>query len=124
YWQVVRAQELAALGQEQYGRAIRLNPTRGEIRTSDDFAIAANKLSYLVFANPKEIKNVHQEADLLASLLDVDSASVSALLSLEDRYWVPIKSQVDRKTKEKIEPLKIPGVGFQEQYVRYYPEAS
>lgn len=123
YWQIVRAQELAELGQAQYGRAIKLNPTRGEIRTADGFAIAANKLSYLVFANPKEVKSVHQEAETLASLLDVDSASVSALLSL-NRFWVPIKSHVDRRDKEKIEPLNIPGIGFQEQYIRFYPEAS
>lgn len=123
YWQVVRAQELAALGQEQYGRSVRLDPTRGEIRTSDNFAIAANKLSYLVFANPKEVEDVVSQSELLADLLDTETASISALLSL-DRYWVALKSHVDRKDKEKIETLKIPGVGFQEQYVRYYPEAS
>jgi len=123
YWQVVRAQELSAMGQEQYGRAIRLNPVRGEIMTSDGFSVAANKISYLVFANPKEIKNVQQEARLLAKTLDVDEASVSAALSL-DRYWVPLKSHLDKKDKEAIEVMKIPGVGFQEQYVRFYPEAS
>ena len=123
YWQVVRAEELAGMGEDQYGRVIKLDPRRGQIMTSDGFAIVANKLSYLVFVNPKEVKNIETESELLTSLLDTDYASVSALLSL-DRFWVPIKSKVDRKTKEKIESLKIPGVGFQEQYVRYYPEAS
>ena len=123
YWQVVRAQELADLGQAQYGSVMKLNPTRGEIMTSDGYAIAANKLSYLAFANPKEVKNVGEEAEQLSSLLHTDTASVSALLSL-NRYWVPLKLHVDRTDKEKIEALKIPGVGFQEQYVRFYPEAS
>lgn len=124
YWQVVRAEELAGMGQNQYGRIIKLDPRRGEIITSDGYSIVANKLSYLVFVNPKEVKNREQESELLSSLLDTDYASVSALLALNDRYWVAIKSKVDRQTKEKIESLKIPGVGFQEQYVRYYPEAS
>ncbi|HSA83442.1 MAG TPA: penicillin-binding protein 2 [Patescibacteria group bacterium] len=123
YWQVVRASELAAMGEAQYGRSILLNPTRGQIFTSDHFSIAANKLSYLVFANPKEVTDIAAQSAQLARLLDVDQASVSAVLSL-DRFWVPIKNNVDRKTKEAIEPLKLPGVGFQEQYVRYYPEAS
>ncbi|HZE87043.1 MAG TPA: penicillin-binding protein 2 [Methylomirabilota bacterium] len=123
YWQVVRAEELAALGQDQYGRIVKLNPQRGEIITSDGFAIAANKLSYLVFANPKEIKDVNEESAVLSTLLDEDTASISALLSL-NRYWVALKSHVDRQTKEKIEPLHIPGVGFEEQTVRFYPEAS
>ena len=124
YWQVVRAQELAAIGQEQYGQAIKLQPQRGEIMTSDGFAIAANKLTYLVFANPKEVKNVKQQSDQLASLLKMDSATVSAQLSLKNKFWVPIKSGVDHKLKDKVENAKIPGVGFQEEYGRYYPEAS
>ncbi len=35
YWQVVRASELAALGESQYGSHIELTPLRGEIRTAD-----------------------------------------------------------------------------------------
>src|SRR5207253_2116389 len=81
YWQVVRAQELATMGQEQYGRTIKLNPTRGQIMTSDGYAIAANKISYLVFANPKEVKNVSQESELLSSILSTDTATMSSLLS-------------------------------------------
>ncbi len=124
YWQVVKAQELAAIGQAQYGRAIKLQPQRGEILTSDGFAVAANKLTYLVFANPKEVKDVKQQSEQLAYLLKMDSATISAQLSLKDKFWVPIKSNVDHNMKDKIERAKIPGVGFQEQYVRFYPEAS
>lgn len=49
YWQIVRAQELAELGDLQYGQFIKQVPKRGEIQTSDGFPIAANKLTYLVF---------------------------------------------------------------------------
>lgn len=124
YWQVVRAQELTALGQAQYGRQIKLTPIRGEILTSDGFAIAANKLSYLVFANPKEVKNPEQQAEILSPFLKMESATLSALLNLDDKYWVPLKPQVDRVTKEKIQSLKVPGIGFEEQAIRFYPEAS
>ncbi len=123
YWQVVRAEELSTMGQSQYGTNIRLLPERGEIKTSDGFSIAANRLSYLVFANPKEIKDIDYTSDRLAKLLEIDSASVSAALS-QNRFWVPIKPNVDNKTKEVVEKLKLPGVGFEEQYVRFYPEAS
>ena len=123
YWQVVRASELQLIAQAQYGRQISLTATRGEIRTSDNYAIVANKLSYLVFANPKEIKNKKEISDKLASILEIESASVSAQLSL-DRFWVPVKNTVDQKIKDEIEPLKLPGVGFQEQLKRFYPEAS
>lgn len=123
YWQIVRAQELAEMGRAQYGKEITLTPKRGEIFTSDGFAIAANKLSYLVFANPKEIKDVKHQSEVLGSLLSMDTATVSAALS-RDKFWVPLKSHVNQDARDKIEPIKIPGVGFEEQAERFYPEAS
>jgi cell division protein FtsI/penicillin-binding protein 2 len=123
YWQVVRAQELASLGQAQYDQQTILTAERGEIKTSDDFSLAANKLAYLVFANPKEVKDKQKESDELEKLIDVKSSTVSALLSL-NRFWVPLKPIVTNDTKEKIEAKNLPGVGFEERKVRFYPEAS
>lgn len=123
YWQVVKASELSLLGQSQYGRAIKVLPQRGEIRTSDNFPIATNKISYLVFANPKEIKDKEKNSSILSRALDVDRASISAKLSL-DKFWVPLKSGIDTMEKEEISKLNLPGVGFEKQFLRFYPEAS
>ena len=123
YWQVVRASELQILGDAQYGRQISLPAIRGEIKTSDDFTIVANKPSFLIFANPKVIKDRDEMADKLSPILKTDAASISAQLKL-DRFWVPLKSGVEEKEKETIEPLKLPGIGFQEGTTRFYPEAS
>src|SRR5437868_3570125 len=76
YWQVVRAAELSQLGQAQYGKSIKLLPDRGEILTSDSYAITANKLAYLVFANPKEVKDANTEAGALSQILQSDSATI------------------------------------------------
>lgn len=123
YWQVVKADELTNLGQSQYGSLITIYPKRGDIQTSDGFPLVTNRLSYLVFANPKEVKSKDTIASLLAPLLDISQASLSARLSL-DGYWVSLKSGITNSTKEAIEKLNIPGVGFQEDYARLYPEAS
>ena len=123
YWQVVKASELSLLGQQQYGTTTTITPRRGEIETSDGFPIAANKITYQVFANPKEIGNKGEVAAILASTLQVDIATISASLAL-NKFWVPIKSNVDAKTKQQLEQLKLPGVGFNDQYQRFYPEAS
>ena len=123
YWQVVRAQELTSLGEAQYGWQIKLTPKRGEILTSDGFPIAANRLTYLVFANPKEMKKKEQAATLLSSALNLDKASISAELSLE-RYWVPLATQVESAKKDKVASLNLTGIGFEQQTVRMYPEAS
>lgn len=128
YWQVVRASELNALGIAQYGRDLSLPAERGLIKTSDEFSIAANKVSYLLFANPKEIKDKKVLSEQLVSVLKkdeplIDEASISAKI-LSDRFWVGLKNNVNEDEKEKIETLNIPGVGFQEHAARFYPEAS
>lgn len=123
YWQVVRAQDLSLLGQTQYERPHQMLSERGEIKTSDGFIIVANKISYLVFANPKEIKDKKKTSIVLSSALRINQASISSQLSL-DKYWVSLKTGVDTKDKKEIENLHIAGVGFEKTYERFYPEAS
>ncbi len=123
YWQIVKADELTSMGRSQYGQTITVEPERGKIKTSDGFPIAANKVSYLVFANPKEVSNKTKASKELSEILKVKDASISASLSL-DRVWVPIAQRIDTDTKDKIDKLNIPGVGFERQYSRFYPEAS
>jgi cell division protein FtsI/penicillin-binding protein 2 len=123
YWQVVKAEMLSELAKSQYGYLRKITPKRGEIKTSDGFPIVANKVSYLLFINPTEIKDKNQTIQTLSSLLDITKASISAQL-LPDRFWVPIKSGITAQEKDKIEKIQIPGVGFEEHYTRFYPEAS
>lgn len=114
---------MKVLGENQYGRSIALQPERGEIRTSDGFPLVANKLSYLLFANPKVVDDPIKTTDTISLLLDMDPASISSQL-IYDRYWVPLAQGVTNDQKEKIESYELPGVGFDEQPTRFYPEAS
>ncbi len=123
YWQVVKAQELSTLGQLQYGRTVTVFPQRGEIKSSDGFPMVTNKISYLVFANPKEVKDKSKTINVLSQALSLDVASVSASLAL-DKFWVPLKSGIDTQTKARLDALNLPGIGFEQQYSRFYPEAS
>jgi len=123
YWQVVKADELSKLGQTQYGKSIKIEPIRGEIKTSDGFPIVANKISYLLYANPKEVSNKGEVSAYLAQKLSIDQASISAQLS-QDLFWVPLGRHLDSSKKEEIEKEKFKGLGFEQEFVRYYPEAS
>lgn len=123
HWQVIRAEDLAYLGSSQYGRLTKIEPERGEIKTSDGYRIAANTISYLVFANPKEVKNKKETSILLASVLSEDKASISAALS-KNLLWVPLKSNIDEDKKKEIDNLSLLGIGFEQNSMRFYPEAS
>ncbi len=123
YWQIVKAEELSGMAKSQYNGVIKVLPRRGEIKTSDGFPIVANKVSYLLYINPTEVKDKNKTIYTLSSLLDISIASVSSQL-IPDRLWVPIKSGIDAKKKEEIEKIKLPAIGFEERYARFYPEAS
>lgn len=123
YWQVVKAEMLSELAISQYTGVTKVPSLRGEIKSSDGFPIVANKISYLVFANPKEIKEKDRTLDKLLSVVEIDKASVSASFTRE-RLWVQVKSEVSVEVKENIEKINIPGIGFEQRYTRFYPEAS
>ncbi len=123
YWQVVKADELSQLGQSQYGSLVTIQQKRGDILASDGFPLATSRLSYLVFANPKEIASKDAVSNMLSPILGIDSASISARLSLGG-FWISLESGIDTKTKDAIDALHIPGIGFEDQYARFYPEAS
>ena len=123
YWQVVRSSDLSLLGQTQYERSLQITPERGDIKTSDNFPVVTNKISYLAFVNPKQIKDKKKTSIFLSSKLGVKEALVSSQLSL-DKFWVPLKTGLSVKEKEEIENLNVPGVGLEETYTRFYPEAS
>lgn len=123
YWQVVKAEMLSELAKSQYGGLVKIFPKRGEIKTSDSFPIVTNKVSYLLYINPTQIKDKNTTVRTLSSLLDMTTASISARL-LPNKLWVSIKEGIEASQKEKIEKMRIPGVGFEENYSRFYPEAS
>lgn len=123
YWQIVKAEELALMGQKQYGFSNIIPAKRGEIKTSDGFSLAANKISYLVYANPKVVEDKQAVSVKIADILNLDSASVSANLN-RDLFWIALAKDIEYEKKQEIENLKIPGVGFEERFSRFYPEAS
>src|SRR5205085_1957568 len=111
YYQIAKAEEFSAMGQAQYALQLEIPPRRGEIQTSDNFPIVTNKISYLVYANPKEIKDTGKTAAELSPIIKSDIASISAQLSL-DRVWVPLQANIDTSLKVQIDTLHIPGIGF------------
>lgn len=124
YWQIVKADELSALEQSQSSLNLQIPPIRGDILTSDNFPIVTNKMSYLVYADPQEVQNETTTAQLLASTLTIDVASISAQLDQHDKVWVPLAANIDNTTKQRVAALNLPGIDFQETPTRYYPEAS
>lgn len=123
YWQVVMADTLREEGQNQSRLTLASTAKRGDVLFSDKFPIATNKVSYLLYANPKKVDSFDNYATRLSPILGLDTASLSARLN-QDLYWVSLQSRLTYEKKQEIEALKLPALGFEQQTERDYPEAS
>lgn len=123
YWQVVRFEELREIGRAQNSETIPIPAVRGRILANDGFPLASNIISYLLYVNPKTIKDRKSVSERLGQVLNDDSASIAAKLA-QDLFWVKIAQSMSPDKKREIERLNIKGIGFQQEYSRFYPEAS
>jgi len=126
YWQIFKSAELKKQAAFQYGRSLSIPSPRGEIKSSDGFPLVTNQESYLVYVNPRLLPN---NPALLRSLTEILPASESAKRLLNDPdnsrlAWLPLSRQVDYKLRQTLEALNIPGMGFEVEPVRSYPEGS
>lgn len=152
YWQLVKSGSLSAAAESQHFYFLQIPSRRGEIKTSDGSALAASKTAYLLYAHLPELPaDKKAVADKLAEAVVTQVPLVSTLsaqlsekeqaelmetnrkdlatyflnrLSLGGAGWVNLYHFVSRPVRERIASLNIPGLGFENEDTRDYPEAS
>lgn len=133
YWQVVKGQDLSREAKGQYDSSQITTAPRGNIEAGDGSFWAIRMDSWVVFANAALIKDSPRHiAEILfpffvkdASRVDLaaEADRLEGLLKKKGSY-IPLEKRVDTDTKNNIQALKIGGLGFENQEVRFYPEAS
>ena len=123
YWQVIQAQSLSELGHAQSLETLEIPALRGQILASDNFPFATNTILYLAYTNPKLSRDKKVISEKIGKVLEVDPASLSAKLA-QNLFWVKLAENLDPVKKDEIAKLNLPGLGFEQQYSRFYPEAS
>lgn len=96
---------------------------RGKIFDVNGQPLAVNQVTYLLFSEQKKIKELDSVIRKIAPIIAMDQASIEAKINL-NAHWSPIKSGVTKQEKEQIINLGLTGLGFDEEYRRYYPESS
>jgi len=134
YLQIIRhsGYREESLGQHQLDREIL--QSRGEIfmhdyKNNELVPLVINRDMGLLFIVPKEIIDKEKTANDLAEALESDEvkreelkADILAKAGKPDDPYEPIRHKVEPETMEKIKNLKLPGVYFESELVRYYPE--
>lgn len=135
YWQIIRGKVLSYQARGQYESGRELTAPRGSILASDGTWLAARGEAYRIYAEPPKLSGVRKEIaeklapffvenpdDRVSLLTEIDR--IYSLLTKKETVWVPLKQRVSPDIKKNIEAMKIPGIGFERQEVRVYPEAS
>lgn len=121
YWQVIKAADLSEQATYQRQTVLEIPSPRGEIKSSDGFPLATNQQAYLMYVNPRLFSFSSKLAELLPAS---ESARLQQTSSYPNLYWFLISRRLSASLKDKITSLSLPGVGFESDPVRFYPEAS
>lgn len=136
YWQVIQAKSLQAEAENQYERTLTFSGSRGEIFTADKYPLVTNEPTYRLFAQPHlmTLPPDSVSKDLSQILAKQQTASSGAELKMRSEIfekitkpntkWIGLYPTVTNDSKQKIEALKIDGIGFDPYERRAYPEAS
>jgi len=85
--------------------------------------LAVNQTLYRLAIEPPKIKDKTDFINKIAPLLQIESASLEAKID-STKQWQLIKTALPKETMLKVAQLKQPGIIFEEESYRYYPEAS
>lgn len=124
FWQIIKGTELSGEARAQYNSSKVTSAARGNILASDGSFWAIRTEAWRVIANTRDLKESPRSlAGRLAPLISEDEGKLESLLT-KDGAWVPLKHKVSSEAKKNIEALRIPGIGFESEETRLYPEAS
>lgn len=123
YIQVLPNEKLSKLRDRQFETVVRLEPRRGDIVDRSGRELAATVAGYSLFADPQVIRGPRATARKLAPILRQPVQQILPKLQGERRFvWV--ERQLSREVRERIEKLKLPGLGFVEEGRRIYPHET
>lgn len=109
--------------QNPYLQYRKIQPQRGKILDRNNQPFALNKTSYLLYAEPKKIKERYKVVEQLHEVLGMEESTVEARLD-DSKDWVKIVAGVTKQQRDKLLKSRLGGIGFDDQFQRYYPEAS
>ena len=120
WWQVIQQPHLAEMALHQLAQHEDLPAERGEITDVNGELLATSVELQSIFATPPTVHDPAATAAVLASILDLDRATVLDRLD-SDGSWVWLKRRVTPAEAQRIRDLDLPGIGMLPETKRVYP---
>lgn len=146
YWQIIKGQELKEQGESQTLRRLENKGLRGQIYTSDQYLLVGNQKvydlkldkknfqgdqAYLAHKISQIVLEDHSQLREVNDLSTTDKESLRQAIEQEilDKFqsrgnWPKLIDKLSAENKAKIEALNNEYLYFDENYERFYPEAS
>ena len=122
---IMDRQFLLGQGDARSLRVLSIPAYRGMIIDREGAPLAVSTPVQSIWINPKTFAPDAQQLASLVPLLGLSSAQLSKRISgAHGREFVYLQRQLPPMFAKNIEALKIPGVNFQEEFKRYYPEGD
>jgi cell division protein FtsI (penicillin-binding protein 3) len=113
-------EHLRALARDQRVREITIPAERGTIYDRDRNDLAVSLPAVAVYANPALVESPDRVAERLAPILEQSRRLVRESLSSPGTF-VYLARKVEVEVAERIEEMRLPGIGFLDESRRYYP---
>lgn len=134
YWQIWQHDKYLQLVDKKFKNSEVITAKRGDIYLQDYkddsklSSLATNRQYYLLYANTTEIKRPEKILEQITPLLKiedpVEKEAIDRRLKKENDIYEPLKRRLTEEDKKKVEELKLPGLYFQAENLRYYPEKN
>ena len=125
FLQVVSGAYYKTQAQRQQNFSQILTPRRGEIylreRSGELIPVATTKEGYLLFINPKKLKNPEAVLEKLSTIVTLDKEDFLSRTSKKDDPYEVVLHRLNRDTADKITDLKLENVGISPEEWRVYP---
>ena len=105
-------------------RLVDIPAYRGMIIDREGSPLAVSTPMLSVWVNPKVFAPTPEQLASLARILNISKAKLLKRATEHGREFVYLQRQLPPMQAKKIEALKIPGINFQEEFKRYYPEGE
>lgn len=123
YLQVLNNDFLKEKGESRYLRDLEISASRGSIADRHGDVLAISTPMKSVWAMPADARLSQEQTKLLARLLEMDIKELSRKLA-SDKSFVFLKRQLPPDVAERVAAQKLPGIGQDKEYRRFYPSGE
>jgi cell division protein FtsI (penicillin-binding protein 3) len=120
YLQILNNDFLQEKGESRYRRDIEISASRGRIADRHGDVLAISTPMKSIWAIPPATTLTSEQSKQLAALLETDPKQLSRKLDTE-KTFVFLRRQIPPPVAEQVAALKLPGIGQNKEYRRFYP---